>query len=126
MGWDISVPWLVMGITQRRTGTAWPHPPRSISPLPACTGAQPLTATASRPPPLSLVPTPHPGGDNSIVTTPFPPRHAGRRARASLPLRARRNASFTDGQVLRYIMDNSQREDAINNTDTYRGKKVHS
>lgn len=126
VGWDISVPWLVMEVAQRRPGTAWPHPPRRISPLPDCTGAQPPHPV---PHPFLSSPRRTPGVTTASSRRLFPPPRAARGAAGAGiagVARAPRGTSFTDGQVLRYIMDNSQREDAINNTDTYRGKKVHT
>lgn len=64
-------------------------------------------ATRSCPHPsvLSPVPMPHLGGDGGTTVTLVPPRQ-----RVEPGARMLCNTSFTDGQVLRYIMDNSRRE----------------
>lgn len=64
-------------------------------------------ATRSCPHPsvLSPVPMPHLGGDGGTAVTLVPPRQ-----RVEPGAQMLCNTSFTDGQVLRYIMDNSRRE----------------
>lgn len=110
-----------MGISWRRPGANCPHPPCGTPPPPASrfhhapSGLAPSGATHG----YRIAapnPTPHPGGDDSTVVTPSPPLppaaavHGAVGAGTAAIVCAHRNTSFTDGQVLRYIMDNSQRE----------------
>lgn len=101
--------WPGTGIARCHPGASWPHPACSALLLPTC----PFHRGASR--------LGHTSAARGYQILPPPPCHTSG-AMVALPQRLSplggaepgapvlRNTSFTDGQVLRYIMDNSQRE----------------
>lgn len=118
MGWDIAVSLPGDGHHLVPSPSSPQHPNVDLLMLSAGWGTAGAAQGDGIPAPI---PTPHLGGDTSTVTMRFPPRPS-----AAAIVCALHNTSFTDGQVLRYIMDNSQRETLLIIQTHTEGRKVHT